>query len=187
VTRVLRDAGCEVKSLDRRWLVEVKSASGNASERLVETARKHLDTWRVLRPDVEVQGIVPVVNHQMNSHPAERSRNAYSRPEFVESLTVPVTTALQLHHAWRRGDMGVIRGAVVGDTLLTSSTSSYVSAAEAVASDGDVERHQVLDILTLVVDDLSSQRNTPAAQRDTSARRDGTPIRSGKAWRSWRG
>src|ERR1700756_4939135 len=68
-----------------------------------------------------------------------------------------------------------IRGAVFGDTLLTSSTSSYVSADEAVASDGDVERHQVLDILTLVVDDLSSQRNTPAAQRDTSARRDGTP------------
>jgi hypothetical protein len=78
VSRVLGDAGCEVQSLDRlfgetvnadllleyqgrRRLVEVKSASGNVWERLVETTRRHLATWPALRPDIGVEGIVLIV------------------------------------------------------------------------------------------------------------------------------
>ena len=70
VSRVLSAAGLDVISLDhlferstsadllvahlcRRRLVEVKSASGNASERLVESERKHFETWPALRPDLE--------------------------------------------------------------------------------------------------------------------------------------
>lgn len=61
VSRVLSDAGFDVTHLDellgrtasadllvvqadRRRLVEVKSASGNASERLVDDAKRHLAT-----------------------------------------------------------------------------------------------------------------------------------------------
>lgn len=141
VSRVLSEAGCEVTPLDRllggtvnadllveyrgrRRLVEVKSASGNAPERLVETTRKHVDTWPVLRPDLEVEGIVLIVNHQTSTHPTDRSAEVYMRAEFVESLTVPVTTTLQLFHAWRRGDLGAIREAVFGDEPPPRGSSS---------------------------------------------------------------
>ena len=46
------------------------------------------------------------------------------RAEFVESLTFPVTTTLQLLHAWRRGDLGVIRKAMFGDTAPSCGSSS---------------------------------------------------------------
>jgi hypothetical protein len=141
VSRVLSDAGCEVQSLDRllgetvnadvlveyqgrRRLVEVKRASGNASERLVETTRKHLDTWPKLRPDIEVEGIVLIVNHQASSHPGDRSAAVYTRAAFVESLSFPVITTLQLFDAWRRGDFGAIREAVFGDTAPFGGSSS---------------------------------------------------------------
>jgi hypothetical protein len=141
VTRVLRDAGCDVTPLDsllnrpanadllvvhsgRRRLVEVKSASGNASEDLVNTARKHLDTWPELRPDIAVEGITLIVNHQTKSHPLERSTVVYSRPEFVRSLTVPVTTALQLYDAWRLEQFDAIRKAVFPDSTQSPSAST---------------------------------------------------------------
>jgi len=60
----------------RRRLVEVKSATGNAAESLVSGARKHLDTWPALRPDLDVGGIVLIVNHQTNTHPGDRSAQA---------------------------------------------------------------------------------------------------------------
>jgi hypothetical protein len=110
--------------LRRRRLIEVKSASGNAPERLVETTRKHLDTWPALRPDLEVEGIVLIVNHQTSSHPGGRSAEVYTRAEFGESLTFPVTTTLQLFHAWRRGDLGAIRAAVFADTPQSGGSSS---------------------------------------------------------------
>jgi hypothetical protein len=141
VTRVLRDTDCDVTRLDslldrtasadllvahrgRRRLVEVKSVSGNASEQLVDTARKHLDTWPELRPDIKVEGITLVVNHQTKTHPVDRSTAVYSRPEFVRSLTVPVTTTLQLYHAWRLGQLVAIRDVVFRDTTQSHSASA---------------------------------------------------------------
>jgi hypothetical protein len=129
VARVLSDAGITVTFLDhlfersasadllvtnlgRRRLIEVKSASGNASERLVDSARKHLETWPALRPDLAVEAVVLIVNHQTSSHPHDRSADVYSRPEFVASLTIPVITTLQLYHAWRRGDYAAIQQAL---------------------------------------------------------------------------
>lgn len=131
VAAVLTDAGMTVVPLDsdlkntasadllvsyqaRRRLVEVKSESGNASEKLVGDARKHLDTWSGLRPDVEVEGVSLIINHQIKSYPADRSDQAYTRPEFVESLTIPVTTTTVLFDAWRRRDLDAIRTAVFG-------------------------------------------------------------------------
>jgi hypothetical protein len=140
VSRVLSDVGFDVTHLDellgrtasadllvvqsdRRRLVEVKSASGNASERLVDAAKKHLATWPELRPDIEVEGILLIVNHQATAHPLDRSAEVYSRPEFVRSLTVPVMTTLQLYHAWRQNDFDAIRETVFEDTPKSRSAS----------------------------------------------------------------
>jgi hypothetical protein len=143
VSRVLCDAGCDVTPLDslldrpanadllvvntgRRRLVEVKSASGNTSEDLVNAARRHLDTWPELRPDLPVEGITLIVNHQTRTHPLERSTAVYSRPEFVRSLTLPVTTSLQLYHAWRVGQFDAIRDMVFPDAAQSRSASNAV-------------------------------------------------------------
>jgi hypothetical protein len=140
VARVLSDAGFDVTHLDellgrtasadllvvqadRRRLVEVKRASGNASERLVDDAKRHLATWPELRPDIEVEGILLIVNHQATAHPLDRSPEVYSRSEFVRSLTVPVMTTLQLYDAWRQSDFGAIRETVFEDTPKSRSAS----------------------------------------------------------------
>lgn len=131
VAAVLADAGMTVTSLDddlkntasadllvsyqtRQRLVEVKSESGNASEKLVGDARKHLDTWLSLRPDVEVEGVSLIINHQTKTYPGDRTDQAYTRPEFVQSLTIPVITTTALYDAWRRRDFDAIHAAVFG-------------------------------------------------------------------------
>lgn len=154
VARVLRDAGCTVTSIDdllgqtvsadllveyqaQRQLVEVKSASGNAPERLVEATRKHLDTWPVLRPNVDVAGITLIVNHQTNSHPSDRTAQVYARLEFVQSLTIPVVSTLALFHAWRRGDLTTIRAEVFGDTAPANGSSPDARPIPPSAAAGD--------------------------------------------------
>ncbi|AGM31615.1 hypothetical protein MASS_1p0055 (plasmid) [Mycobacteroides abscessus subsp. bolletii 50594] len=134
VAAVLTDAGMTVVPLDsdlkntasadmlvsdgaRHRLVEVKSESGNASEKHVGDAQKHLATWPALRPDVEVEGVSLIINHQTKIYPGERTDQAYTRPEFVQSLTIPVITATALYDAWRRHDFGAIRAAVFGAAL----------------------------------------------------------------------
>ena len=147
VSRVLADAGCHVTSLDtllattasadllvthggRRRLVEVKSASGAAREPLVYDAQRHLDTWPQLRPDIQVEGITLIVNHQTNTHPLNRSAVVYSRPEFVQSLTMPVVTTLELSNAWRHTDFEAIRDAIF------PRTSEPRAASEATPAQG---------------------------------------------------
>jgi len=151
ITRVFSDASCDVTRLDlllggttnadllvahhgRRRLVEVKSASGNASEQLVDAARKHLDTWPELRPDIEVEGVTLIVNHQTRTHPLHRAAVVYSRPEFVRSLILPVTTTLQLYHAWRLGQFDAIRDTVFPDTTQSRSASRAVPSPGPVPS-----------------------------------------------------
>ncbi|WP_396913900.1 hypothetical protein [Mycolicibacterium sp.] len=131
VAATLTDAGMTVVPLDsdlkntasadllvsyqaRRRLVEVKSESGNASEKLVGDARNHLDTWSSLRPDIAIEGVSLIINHQIRTYPADRSDQAYTRPEFVESLTMPVITTTALFDAWRHRDLDAIRTAVFG-------------------------------------------------------------------------
>ena len=113
---------CGGAGRDTPWRLH-RRLSGNATERLVDTARRHLDTWAQLRPDVEVEGVVLVVNHQISTYPHDRSTDVYSRPEFVGSLTIPVITALQLFHSWRQRDFAAIRTAVFGDTAQTPSAA----------------------------------------------------------------
>lgn len=97
-----------------RRLVEVKGASGAASEKLVGHLERHLATWPYLRPAEPVTGGVLVVNHQHRLHPTERSERVYSRREFVAALAVPVISTVELFRWWRAGDLSAIRAAVLG-------------------------------------------------------------------------
>ena len=132
VARVLTDAGIAVIDLDelfgdtisadllgtyggRRRLVEVKSASGNPGERLAEAAGRHLATWPNLKPGLPVDGVALVLNHQVKTHPLDRSSAPFSRPEFVASLTFPVVTTGQLYDWWRISDLQRIREAFFGE------------------------------------------------------------------------
>lgn len=101
---------------ERRRLIEVKSASGNAAETLVGQLETHLRTWPQLRPADPVDGGVLVVNHQHRTEPGERSASVYARPEFVAALTVLVLSTRQLFDWWRASDWAAIRQAVFGDT-----------------------------------------------------------------------
>ncbi|CAM3539134.1 hypothetical protein GCM10007368_30450 [Isoptericola cucumis] len=151
VARVLIDADVRVVRLDekfgtvsadllaerggRRILVEVKSASGNASERLVDAPLKHLRTWPQVKPDVPVDGAALIVNHQHKRPPAERSSAVYEREAFVDSLEVPVVATLQLFDAWRRADWPEVR-ALIGfpSELPTTSTIAPEFAEPGTAS-----------------------------------------------------
>jgi hypothetical protein len=74
----------------RHMLVEVKSSSGNPSEGLVDDALRHFATWPALRPELPVEGVVLVLNHQTRLHPLDRAEEPYTRPEFVQSLKIMV-------------------------------------------------------------------------------------------------
>jgi hypothetical protein len=130
VAAVFTAAGFEVTRLDealgdtasadllvgyggQRRLVEVKSASGAANEKLVAALYRHLDTWPQLKPGVPVDGGVLVVNHQHRLDPAERSTEVYARPEFIASLGVPVLSSRQLFDWWRTSDWAAIRKEVL--------------------------------------------------------------------------
>jgi hypothetical protein len=98
----------------QRRLIEVKAASGPAQESLVGHLQRHLDTWPHLGRDEQVSGGVLVVNHQHKRHPSERTARVYSRPEFVDALTVPVISTVELFNWWCTSDWAAIRTAVLG-------------------------------------------------------------------------
>jgi len=98
---------------DERRLVEVKSASGSASEALVGALERHLQTWPQFRPGEPVSGGVLIVNHQHTLEPHERAAAVYSRPEFVSVLAVPVISTRELFEWWRASDWASIREAVL--------------------------------------------------------------------------
>ncbi|OII62113.1 hypothetical protein BJP40_03645 [Streptomyces sp. CC53] len=109
VAVVLRAAGFDVTNLDEELgtksadllavlgketcLVEVKSQGGQAGEALVAALQRHLDTWPKLRPDRPVTRGALVVNHQHKLDPAQRTRDVYTRAEFVATLQHPVIPA----------------------------------------------------------------------------------------------
>jgi len=131
VRTVLTAAGFEVQDLDAklggsksadllavrdatRCLIEVKSASGNASEGLVGDLQRHISTWPTLQPaQLPLTHAALVVSHQCRRPPRERASQVYTRPEFVAALPFPVTSAQQLFDWWRTADWPAIRNAVV--------------------------------------------------------------------------
>jgi hypothetical protein len=136
VAQVLTDAGLSTVDLDEelgatksadllasadgppKRLVEVKSASGAASEDFVSDLERHLATWPQLRPSEPVAGGVLIVNHQHRLHPSERAADVYSRPEFIAALSVTVVSTVQLFNWWRAADWTAIRTAMMGTDSL---------------------------------------------------------------------
>lgn len=155
VAAVLTAAGLDVINLDEelgdtvsadllvtykgeRRLMEIKSASGAANEKLVAALDRHLDTWPQLKPGLPVDGGVLVVNHQHRLDPAERSAEVYSRPEFVASLRAPVVSSRQLFDWWRVSDWAAIREAVfrrVGESQKSTVATALQGAATATPQD----------------------------------------------------
>jgi hypothetical protein len=128
VVRVITAAGFEVSDLDielggtksadllvtlagRCRLVEVKSASGNASESLVGDLLRHLAAWPRMRPGQPVTNGVLIVNHQHRKPPRERTERVYDRPE---AAPYPVLSARQLFDWYRTSDWDAIRNAILG-------------------------------------------------------------------------
>lgn len=121
VASAFRQAGLKVQSLDdllgdttsadllvdhdgKRWLVEVKSANGAASESLVADLDRHLKTWPELKSDLPADGGMLVVNHQLSRTPTDRPAAIYTREEFVDSLASPVIAARTIFDIWREQD-----------------------------------------------------------------------------------
>jgi hypothetical protein len=132
VNSVLESAGITVVDLDdqlggtknadllcsyggRSRLVEVKSASGNASERAYEDLVRHLREWEKLPGSTPVEGGALVLNHQHRAVPHERSPKPYTRPEFLAAQTEPVIPTLDLFEAWREEDGDAVRRLLFGD------------------------------------------------------------------------
>jgi hypothetical protein len=131
VSTVLRGAGFDVEDLDQtmgvgasgdllaqyggdRWLIEVKSATGRASEDLLEDLRRHIGTWPEQRPAESLTGGALIVNHQINLPPLERDRSVYTRSDFVGSLAHPVVPTVALFVWWRDHDRPAVVDAVTG-------------------------------------------------------------------------
>lgn len=149
VAVVLRAAGFTVTDLDAElgatksadllavWdqetcLIEVKSASGAAPEKLVSHLQRHLETWPQLRPNQPVTCSALIVNHQHKLDPAQRPTEVYQRKEFVDALTFPVLTTGQLFDWWRAQDWSAVRTAVLGRPH--SGQTSKPTAAQSTAS-----------------------------------------------------
>lgn len=131
VAVVLRAAGFAVTDLDadlgatksadllamldqETCLIEVKSTSGPAPEKLVSHLQRHLQTWPQLRPNQPVSCSALIVNHQHRLDPTQRPTEVYQRKEFVDALTFPVLTTGQLFDWWRAQDWSAVRIAVLG-------------------------------------------------------------------------
>lgn len=129
VADVLRAAGLTVTELDtalgdtvsadllaimgdQACLVEVKSASGAASENLAGQLKRHLDTWPQLRPEQPLTCAALVVNHQHRLDPAQRTPTVYRRQAFLEALAFPVIPTRELFEWWRTADWAALRQAV---------------------------------------------------------------------------
>lgn len=150
VARVFEDAHLEILNLDktdkgtwsadllvrdqgRRYLVEVKSEGGRAKEALVGDLKKHLATWAGEHPSESVNGGTLIVNHERKTDPSDRSRQVYTRPEFVNSLDVRVVSTLDLFDLWKLSNWSAIRAAVLGETpkLRVEGTSRLDMEADA--------------------------------------------------------
>lgn len=147
VTEALSAAGFAVDDIDARLgatksadllvtfgphrrLFEVKSVGGDAKEPLVGALLRHLDIWGELQPGAPVDGGTLIVNHQHKRPPGQRSRQICGRPEFVNTLTVPVVGTLDLFDWWRTKDWEAIRTAVLRTAPTADNQPSTGPAGE---------------------------------------------------------
>jgi len=109
-------------------LVEVKSASGSASERLYQDLLRHLREWPSLPGSAPVAGGALVINQEHRKDPKDRNRRPFERPEFMAAQTEPVIATLDLFDAWRQEDYEAIRKLLFGAASAATATSSPLNA-----------------------------------------------------------
>jgi hypothetical protein len=100
---------------ERSRVVEVKSASGSASERVYQDLVRHLREWEKLPGSTSVEGGALVLNHQHRKAPHERDSKPYGRPEFLAAQAEPVITTMELFDAWREENDDAVRRLLFGD------------------------------------------------------------------------
>jgi hypothetical protein len=110
-------------------LVEVKSASGNPTERAYEDLVRHLREWPQLPESTPVDGGALVLNYQHRTPPHNRAPRPYTRPEFLASQTEPVIATLDLFAAWREENYGTVRALLFGDAVASSDTPAVGDAS----------------------------------------------------------
>ena len=132
-----KSADLLVSAGEQRRLIEVKAVSGAAQESLVGHLQRHLDTWPQLCPHEPVSGGVLVVNHQHKLHPTERSTSVYARPEFVNALTVPVLSTVELFNWWRTSNWQAIRSSVLGPQSPESGAGAATPTSPTLTTSAD--------------------------------------------------
>ncbi|MFK5582449.1 hypothetical protein [Serinicoccus sp. LYQ131] len=115
----------------RARLVEVKSASGRASERAYQDLVRHLREWEQLPTTTPIDGGALVLNHQHRLVPSDRKQEPYDRPEFLAAQTEPVIATLALFEAWREENVAAVRRLIFGhaDPLMSEPTEEPGSAS----------------------------------------------------------
>ena len=162
VRSVLESAGITVVDLDdklggtknadllctyggRSRLVEVKAASGSAPERAYQDLVRHLREWPSLPDSLPVDGGALVLNHEHRSVPGDRSRQPYSRPEFLAAQTEPVVPTMVFFDAWREENVAAVRrllfGSFMGPVVQPSDEDS-ASVANAEPAAGALRRRR---------------------------------------------
>jgi hypothetical protein len=152
VSTVLRAAGLTTIDLDQSLrgtrnadllcsysggarLVEVKSATGRAGERLYDDLVRHLREWTALPEAVPIDGGVLIVNHELRSAPTDRSAHPYTRADFLAAQTQPIVTTVELFDAWREERWQDIRAMLhLADSQPADATHLADSAGEEPAS-----------------------------------------------------
>ena len=102
---------------ERSRLVEVKGCSGSPSENLYQDLIRHLREWPSLPGSSAIDGGALVVNHEHRKLPQDRSRQPYTRREFLAAQVEPIVTALDLFDAWREEDHEAVRGLLFGPAV----------------------------------------------------------------------
>jgi len=78
-------------------------------ERQYEDLLRHVREWPYLPNSCPIDGGALIVNHQHRLVPSERSREPYSRPEFLAAASEPIVPSLMLLDYWREEDFQEIR------------------------------------------------------------------------------
>lgn len=131
VRAVLESAGVTVVDLDQHLggtknadllctygshsrLVEVKGVSGNPSESLYQDLIRHLREWSSLPESRVIDGGALILNYEHRKAPQDRSRQPYTRQEFLAARAEPIVTTLDLFDAWREEDHEAVRRLLFG-------------------------------------------------------------------------
>lgn len=119
---------------DHSRLVEVKSASGSATERHYQDLVRHLREWSSLPGSLPINGGALVINHEHRRAPQDRNRRPFERPEFLAAQTEPVIPTLDLFDAWREEDSDAIRRLLFGSGRTAVAISTPTTAGKEAAS-----------------------------------------------------